>query len=132
MPISSGYPTLAMLKAFDAFGKTGGVRKAAGMLGLNHAAVSRQLAALEAYVGTALIDRDGGGHQLTEQGREFHRRISDALQEISNATRALRKRDDRQVLLWCSPGLAYHWLGPRLPALAKTRDGLALEIRPMD
>jgi DNA-binding transcriptional LysR family regulator len=48
-----------MLKAFDAFGKTGGVRKAAGMLGLNHAAVSRQLAALEAYVGAALIDREG-------------------------------------------------------------------------
>ena len=132
MPNSNDHPSLAMLKAFDAFGKTGGVRKAAGMLGLDHAAVSRQLVALEAYVGTALIDRDGGGYQLTEQGREYHQRISDALQEISNATKALRKRDERQVLLWCSPGLAYHWLGPRLPALARAREGLALEIRPMD
>jgi LysR family glycine cleavage system transcriptional activator len=132
MPYPSDHPTLAMLKAFDAFGKTGGVRKAAAMLGLNHAAVSRQLAALEAYVGTALIDRDGGGHQLTEQGREYHQRISDALQAISNATRALQKREDGQILLWCSPGIAYHWLGPRLPALARARDGLALEIRPMD
>lgn len=132
MPNSRDHPSLAMLKAFDAFGKTGGVRKAAGMLGLNHAAVSRQLSALEAYVGAALIDRDGGGHRLTEQGREYHRRISDALQEIGNATRALKRQDDGRVLLWCSPGIAYHWLGPRLPALAKARDGLALEIRPMD
>lgn len=121
-----------MLRAFDAFGRTGGVRKAAGLLGLDHAAVSRQLSALEAYVGTALIDRDGRAQALTPQGREYHRRISDALEQVSNATLALRKHDDSQVLLWCSPGFAYHWLSPRLADLARTRKGLALEVRPMD
>jgi len=129
---SSDHPSLAMLKAFDAFGKTGGIRKAAALLGLNHAAVSRQLSALEAYVGTALIDRAGGAPQLTPQGREYHRRISDALQQISNATLTLRKRDEGKVLLWCSPGIAYHWLGQRLPALAQAPNGPTLEIRPMD
>lgn len=125
-------PSLAMLRAFDAFGRAGGIRKAAQMLKVDHAVVSRHLSALEAFVGTALIDRSAGMHALTSDGAEYHRRISAAFQDISNATLMLRKRHDKQLLIWCSPGFAYHWLSPRLATFADRNDNLAFELRPMD
>lgn len=125
-------PSLAMLRAFDAFGRAGGIRKAAQMLDVDHAVVSRHLAALEAFVGTALIDRSGGARTLTSDGAEYHRRISAGLQTIANATLTLRKRHDQQLLIWCSPGFAYHWLSPRLSAFAGQGDDVVLELRSMD
>lgn len=125
-------PSLAMLRAFDAFGRAGGIRKAAQMLEVDHAVVSRHLAALEAFVGTALVDRSAGIRGLTSDGAEYHRRISAAFQEISNATLMLRKRQDQQLLIWCSPGFAYHWLSPRLSTFAVQDDDIAVELRPMD
>lgn len=125
-------PSLAMLRAFDAFGRVGGIRKAAQLLEVDHAVVSRHLAALEAFVGTALVDRSGGIRGLTSDGAEYHRRISAAFQEISNATLMLRKRHDQQLLIWCSPGFAYHWLSPRLSRFAAQDEEIAFELRPMD
>ena len=125
-------PSLAMLRAFEAFGRAGGTRKAAQLLELHHAVVSRHLSALESFVGTALIDRSTGTHSLTADGAEYHRRISAALQEISNATLMLRKRNDQQLLVWCSPGLAYHWLSRRLSNFSLAHPDISLELRPMD
>ena len=125
-------PSLAMLRAFDAFGRAGGIRKAAQMLEVDHAVVSRHLTALEAFVGTALVDRSGGIRGLTSDGAEYHRRISAAFQDISNATLMLRKRHDQQLLIWCSPGFAYHWLSPRLASFAAQDEEIAFELRPMD
>ncbi|AYO77023.1 LysR substrate-binding domain-containing protein [Sphingobium yanoikuyae] len=132
MKPSRSVPTLAMLRAFDAFGRAGGIRKAALMLEVDHAVVSRHLSALEAFVGTALIDRSAGVRGLTSDGAEYHRRITAAFQEISNATLMLRKRHDQQLLIWCSPGFAYHWLSPRLSAFAEQNEDIAFELRPMD
>lgn len=125
-------PSLAMLRAFDAFGRVGGIRKAALMLDVDHAVISRHLTALESFVGTALIDRSNGVRTLTSDGIEYHRRISAAFQEITNATVMLRKRHDQQLLIWASPGIAYHWLGPRLTASFNTEGSMGLELRPMD
>jgi len=125
-------PSLAMLRAFEAFGRAGGIRKAAQILEVDHAVVSRHLSALEAFVGTALIDRTAGMRGLTSDGADYHRRISAALHEISNSTLMLRKRHDQQLLIWCSPGFAYHWLSPRLSALGDQQADLTFELRPMD
>jgi len=125
-------PSFAMLRAFDAFGRAGGIRKAAAMLGVDHAVVSRHLAALEAFVGTALIERTQGTRGLTNDGAEYHRRIAAAFDEIAGATQLLRKRDDRQLLIWCSPGFAYHWLSPRLSQFVAGDSPIAVELRPMD
>lgn len=132
MNTSRSVPSLAMLRAFEAFGRAGGIRKAAQMLEVDHAVVSRHLSALEAFVGTALIDRSNGTRSLTNDGVEYHRRISAALQDITNATLMLRKRHDQQLLIWCSPGFAYHWLSPRLSDFASSDEDIAFELRPMD
>ena len=125
-------PSLAMLRAFDAFGRSGGIRKAAKLLEVDHAVVSRHLAALEAHVGTALVERGHGAGHLTPDGAEYHRSIAAAFQDIASATQRLRKRHDRQLLIWCSPGLAFHWLSQRLPGFEVLVPEIALELRPMD
>ncbi|HZF46959.1 MAG TPA: LysR substrate-binding domain-containing protein [Sphingomonadaceae bacterium] len=132
MKASRSVPSLAMLRAFEAFGRAGGIRKAAQLLKVDHAVVSRHLSALEAFVGTGLIDRSNGTRSLTPDGVEYHRRISAAFQDISNATLMLRKRHDQQLLIWCSPGLAYHWLSPRLVDFSSSYPDIAFELRPMD
>jgi DNA-binding transcriptional LysR family regulator len=125
-------PSFAMLRAFDAFGRAGGIRKAAAMLGVDHAVVSRHLASLEAFVGTALVDRANGRRALTNDGAEYHRRIAAAFDEIAVATQLLRKREDHQLLIWCSPGFAFHWLSPRLAQFLDEDSPIAVELRPMD
>lgn len=132
MKVTARIPSLAMLRAFDAFGRTGGIRKAAQVLNVDHAVISRHLSGLEAFLGTALIDRSGTTPTLNGDGVEYHRRISAALQEIATASYMLRKRHDQQLFIWCAPGLAYHWLSPRLSLFLTPDSEIAVELRPMD
>ena len=65
LPARNAIPPFAALRAFDAIARLGGVRKAAEMLSLDHAVVSRHLRAIEAWTGTTLIasgpfDRSNG------------------------------------------------------------------------
>lgn len=123
-------PSMAMLRAFDAFGKTLRVRRAAALLGVSHAIVSRHLRALEEWLGIMLIDRDAG--ELTAAGEEYHARISLALDEISLASTRMKRRESSRLTIWCVPGFAYLWLTSRLPAFSAIYPDIALDLRPTD
>ena len=125
-------PPFAALKAFDAFGRFGGIRKAAKALDVDHAVISRHLRALEVAVGTALIDRTPSDNWLTEDGAAYHARISAALSEIADTTDALRRRHDNRFLIWSSPGFANYWLLPRLPQFNERFPNIDLALRPSD
>ena len=125
-------PSLAMLRAFDAYGRLGGVRKAALHMNIDHAVVSRHLRSLEDLIGTALIARTDSDHWLTEDGVYYHEHISKALQEIASATTVLRRRHDQRILVWCAPGFAFHWLTRRLPDFFERFPAIDLELRPAD
>ncbi len=123
-------PPFAALKAFDAFGRLGGVRKAAVALGISHAIVSRHLRALEAHLGVVLIDRAAGG--LTDRGQVYHDRVASALAQLADATDAIAGIDDGGLHIWCVPGFAYHWLGPRLAGFRAAWPAIDLDLRPSD
>ena len=53
-------PSTALLAAFEATARTGGVTAAAEELDLTQSAVSRQIRALEAQLGAPLFERDRG------------------------------------------------------------------------
>jgi DNA-binding transcriptional LysR family regulator len=126
-------PPFAMLRAFEAFGRLRGVRKAAADLGVDHAVVSRHLRALEAYVGTALVARGNDvDAKLTEEGCRYHAAISRLLEGLANATEELRRSNDPRLLVCASPGLAYHWLMPRLPAFRAQYADIELSLRPTE
>src|ERR1051326_5324356 len=110
-------PPYATLRAFEAAGRLGGIRRAALALGLDHAVVSRHLRALEEWAGVPLINRQRDAGILTETGARYHRRISRALEEIAQASAELTSiSNDRVLRIWCMPGFALRFLTARLPA----------------
>lgn len=125
-------PPFAALRAFEAVGHLGGIRKAAQELGIDHSAVSRHLRTLEAWAGVPLIERGQGG-RLTDKGRAFHARITAALEDICQASAQLTRRaDEESLVVWCAPGLAARWLNARLGAFVADNPDIRLELRPSD
>jgi len=125
-------PPFAALRAFEAVGRLGGIRRAGEELGIDHAAVSRHLRALEVWLGVGLIDRERGG-QLTPDGAVFHARIGSALEMISEASATLTRRgDDPRLRVWCVPGFAYRWLNARLGQFSADNPDIDIEVRPTD
>lgn len=126
-------PPFAALRAFEAVGALGGIRRAAMALNLDHAAVSRHIRRLEVWAGCPLIDRDRGTGALTQEGAAFHARISAALNEIASASVNLTRRgDDARLSLWCAPGLASEWLAHRLSEFSRLHPNLDVELQPTD
>lgn len=126
-------PPFAALRAFEAVGRLGGVRRAAQSLGLDHAVVSRHLRALEEWSEVRLIDRLHGGGRLTAEGSLYHARIASALAEIANATSDLiRTNNQDQLNIWCVPGLASQWLMGRLGDFRRSHPNLDMEFHPTD
>ena len=126
-------PPLAALRAFDAVGRLGGIRRAARELAIDHAVVSRHVRALETWVGVDLVRRNAGGRELTPAGLEYHANINRALSAIMSATGALMDSDvETKLCLWCSPGIAELWLADRLHAFLAANPDIDAEFRPSD
>lgn len=123
-------PPFAALRAFEAFGRHGKVRRTAAALGVSHAIVSRHLRALEDWLGVMLVDRDHGG--LTAAGADYHALIGPAFDQLCSATERLRGDAGTRLQVWSMPGLAYHWLTSRLPDFGRRHPGLAVTLRPSD
>jgi len=123
-------PPFSALRAFEAFGRHGKVRRTAAALGVSHAIISRHLAALEDWLGTTLIDRVHGG--LTPAGADYHALIGPAFDQLCSATERMRGDSGAQLQVWSMPGLAYHWLTSRLPDFGRRHPGLAVTLRPSD
>jgi LysR family glycine cleavage system transcriptional activator len=127
-------PPFALLRAFEAIGTCGGIRRAAEALSIDHAAISRHLRALESWAGAELVDRrPGAGRALTEEGQRYHQAIARGLGLIASAGLDLTRRGkEQQFVLLCAPGLASEWLSGRLGDFSDLHPGLDLEIRPCD
>lgn len=131
--IARAIPPLAALRAFEAVGRLGGIRKAAVSLELDHSVISRHLRQLEDWVGAALFQRHRGQVHLTDVGARYHGRISAALAEISLATAEIRNpQDQKKVLVWCVPGFATQWVLDRLAIFERTRPDYSVELRPTE
>ena len=122
-------PPLAALNAFVAYVRTGGIRRAAVALGVDHAVISRHLRDLENSLGVALRNRSAGG--LTPEGHEYHARIAPLLDGLARATADMRGQMP-QITLTCSHGIAYHWLLPRLANFRQLYPSVDLLLRPVD
>ncbi len=132
-PAGSSAPPYATLRAFEAVGRLGGIRRAALALGLDHAVVSRHLRALEQWAGVPLVNRQRETRLLTEAGARYHQRITRALEEIAQASAELISvRNDGVLRVWCMPGFAMGWLTARLPRFQALVPQVELVLRPHD
>ncbi|WP_225770377.1 LysR substrate-binding domain-containing protein [Inquilinus sp. Marseille-Q2685] len=102
---------------------------AAEALGLTHGAVSRRVAAVEAWLGTALFERHGRGVRPTPDGQRFVSRVEAAFRLIDEAAvRWRRRRGPEVVRISVVPGFAKLWLFERLAALEQGDPALRVEI----
>jgi DNA-binding transcriptional LysR family regulator len=122
------------LRIFLAVARAGQILGAARRLELNHATVSRRVAALEASLGTKLFRRMTTGSELTEEGE----RLLDVAERIEAEMIAARAdvaadNDDLSgvVRIGAPDGFGVAFLAPRLGALAAMHPRLKIELVPV-
>ena len=103
------------LRSFDAVSRLGSVNAAAEELHVTHGAISHQIHALEAFIGTALIDRKGRKQTLTYLGRIYAYQVRQTLDALADVTASIRvKRPAGNLRVSVLPSFAQGWLVPRL------------------
>lgn len=108
-------PPLDLVRGFVAVGRRLSISQAAEDLCITQSAVSKQVRALEEYLGTRLLVRKHRGIALTADGERFFRRMDACLQQAVDATAAIRVSKERQaVTITASIGVTSLWLLPRL------------------
>src|SRR5260221_11145533 len=122
-------PPLALLRGFGAAARHLSFRRAAAELFLPQSAVSRQIQALEAFVGVELFERRHKALALTDAGQAYHRTVAQTLDLLREATRKLKEARKGHVLTVTTTGsFAALWLVPRRPRFRKEHPRVAGRI----
>src|SRR5262245_47182585 len=108
-------PPLKTLPAFELSAEHASFSAAGQELGLTHGAVSRQIKALEDYLGVALFRRLNRRVELTEAGTALLPAVHQALRQLQTAAAqiALQTRHGPLVVS-CLATFMMRWLIPRL------------------
>lgn len=113
-------PPLDLLRGFESAARHLSFTRAAAELFLTQSAVSRQVQALEEFLGMALFERRHKALALTEAGQSYYRAVAASLEQIREATRRLRESRSRHVLtVTTTVSFASLWLVPRLARFRK-------------
>jgi DNA-binding transcriptional LysR family regulator len=123
-------PSTTALACFEAAARHRSYTRAAEELSLTQSAVSRQILALEAFIGVSMFVRTRHGVSLTPAGAQYSRQVSRSLQALERDTLDLMTGQGRGggVALAAVPTFATRWLVPRLPDLARRHPGITVHI----
>jgi len=106
---------LNALRVFEVAARTGSYAEAAAELGLTHGAVSRQIAALEGWLGQRLFARVGRRMVATPIARVFAAEVGLSFDRMIAAAEACGRPGARRILRVSAPTtFAMRWLIPRL------------------
>ncbi|WP_238232211.1 LysR substrate-binding domain-containing protein [Methylobacterium thuringiense] len=115
-------PPLHALRVFEVAARTGSYAAAGTELGLTHGAVSRQIAALEDWLGQRLFVRVGRRMAATPSARAFAEEVSLTFDRLTQAAEACGRTDARRVIRVSAPStFAMRWLIPRLDRFRAAR-----------
>ncbi|RSU63579.1 LysR family transcriptional regulator [Sphingomonas koreensis] len=118
-------PPLEAIEIFVAAAGGASFRSVARELALSPSAVSRRIAALEAFLGTRLFDRNGQSQRLSAAGVRYLTAVEPALDAIRRATGQVSADAVGRLTIATSHSLAAAWLAPRLP---EVQDLLGIEV----
>lgn len=108
-------PPLNALRIFEVAARTGSYAKAGTELGLTHGAVSRQITALESWLGQRLFTKDGRRMVATPMAKVFAAEVGLSFDRLSVAAEACGRPAARRILRVSAPtSLAMRWLIPKL------------------
>ncbi|WP_321893185.1 transcriptional regulator GcvA [Paraburkholderia tropica] len=127
--MSRSLPPFPALRAFEAAARHNSFTAAAGELHVTHGAISRQVAAFEAWVGVQVFHRHGKRVALNEHGRRYLASVQAAFDDIARATEQLRDTGAVRVLrVSALPTFAMKWLLPRLSQFQRLAPNVELRL----
>ncbi|MFY7760354.1 transcriptional regulator GcvA [Aquidulcibacter sp.] len=113
--MSTAYPPLNALRAFEAAARRLSFTKAAEDLDVTPGAISQQVKILEDFVGQPLFRRLGRAVELTDSARASMPLLREAFERIDDAVRQMRLPLRRErVSVSAAPSFASKWLVPRI------------------
>ncbi|MEM7121340.1 MAG: LysR family transcriptional regulator [Pseudomonadota bacterium] len=122
-------PSLNWLRVFDAAARTENFTRAGEALNMSAAAVSQQIKALEAHLGTQLFDRGPRSVSLTGAGRAFLPVVRQALLSVETTAASLFSRDRyATVTIEATLVFAASWLAERLPAFQVAHPSIHVHV----
>jgi LysR family transcriptional regulator, glycine cleavage system transcriptional activator len=122
-------PPFPALRAFEAAARHDSFTAAANELHVTHGAISRQVAAFEAWVGVQVFHRVGKRVRLTGDGRRYLATVQAAFDSIALATNQLRDTGVVHVLrINALPTFAMKWLLPRLNQFQRKMPNVELRL----
>lgn len=122
-------PPLNALRTFEVAGRLGSIRAAARELVVTPGAVSRQVRALESWLGVPLFEHEGRGLRLTTDGTRYLEVVTRHLTAISTATDELTGRGGEDTLhIRAYTLFATNWLIPRLAGFHQSQPWVELDL----
>ncbi|WP_093306486.1 LysR substrate-binding domain-containing protein [Variovorax sp. NFACC27] len=130
MPLSLlRMPSLDLVRGFVAVGRRMSISLAAQDLCLTQSAVSKQIHALEAQLGVALLVRGHRSISFTPEGERLFRSADGAVQQLQDVMGGIRQSgEQRPVTLSASIGMTGLWLLPRLGNVQKLHPGVDVRV----
>ncbi|AOJ63201.1 LysR substrate-binding domain-containing protein [Burkholderia ubonensis] len=126
-------PSLDLVRGFVAVGRRMSITLAAQDLCVTQSAVSRQVHALEAHLGVALLQRGYRKIAFTPEGERLFRIADAALHSLQDAVGTLTAARERQpVTITASIGVTALWLLPRLGRLQARHPEIDLRVAAND
>ena len=122
---------LSAMRTFRTVVETGGFSAAARKLGLSKAAVSKQVAELEAHFGTALLHRTTRRLNATDAGRRYFEnsvRLLDELAEIEAEVRHSQTEPSGRLRITAPVNFGNAVLGPVIGAMAQRYPKLEIQV----
>ncbi|WP_305987972.1 LysR substrate-binding domain-containing protein [Roseibium sp. MMSF_3544] len=107
--------SLRALHAFSLLARHGRAAIAAEKLGVSPSALSHLMRKLESELGATLVNRDGRGLSLTEEGQRLALSLGDAFDRIEEAVDSFKRRGRTELRISTVSTFATRWLIPRLP-----------------
>ena len=123
-------PPLRMIEAFEALARLGSRSAAAAELNVTPGAISKQLGALERWVGEPLFSDKGRDAELNPAGRRLAEAVTAGLAQIRDGLEALRPPQSEPLNILAPATFAMKWLVPRLYRLEHVAPGLQVTLRP--
>ncbi len=127
-------PPLNAIRAFEVAARHLNFSRAAEELGVTQGAISKQVIALEDYIGARLFERLPGGLSLTQEGYALKSSISPAFSMLEGAFARFQRRPPRSNVCRISTlaSFASQFLVPRLSKFEDDLPHIKLEILTSD
>lgn len=122
-------PPLSSLVPFEAAARLESFSKASDELHLTQAAISKQIRALEEFLGVALFIRRNRAVFLTEAGAEFRDAVRTAFLGIASRAEDLKSgRHNSEIVLEVQLCEAFYWLTPNISPLHRKYPDLEVRL----